>query len=278
MGDSVVNSALGSATEAASGVLDKFGAISDMASKFNPEEIFANLKNSLQFDNIWANIVGLKDMIPEPLVELYNTHTVPLTLLFIAVLVLFAFEGYKLFKMLVYVIGGVGAGILGYWKLGAMIPESIKTSIPENMDIYVLTAVVCALVAVLICKVAYTGAIGLLGVATGYLFGSKYIFEILLNSFSDLHSLINNDTFAFIVGTVFAAIFCIVFVLIFKHLFVVLSSFGCMVLASTMLQKILCPTADENLKTTFLIVGLVIGALAMIRQYKEEEKAMEIVF
>jgi hypothetical protein len=216
-------------------------------------------------------------MIPAPIMELYEKHNVIFMLAVACLLIMLAFEGYKIFKSLLYVIGAVGFGVAGYWYIAPKVPESISNMIPDTMESSVVVAIVCALVAVFICKFAYTAMLAILGGVSGYLLGSMYVFTVLTTAFSSLDSLINNNTFKTIVGGVFAAIFIPLFILIFKHLFIVGTSAVCSIGATVVLQKILVPGASEEIKTTFLLVGVVLAIITIIRQYKEESKSVEFL-
>ena len=62
-----------------------------------------------------------------------------------------------------------------------------------------------------------------------------------------------------------------------EHVFMVMTSFGCLIDAALLLQTLLVPNADWNIKICFVIVAVAIAIFALVRQYKEEEKASEIL-
>jgi hypothetical protein len=66
--------------------------------------------------------------------------------------------------------------------------------------------------------------------------------------------------------------------LMFKHVFMVGSSFGLLGFAGLLMQKLVAPTADDMLKFSFILFGVAVGIFAVVHQYKEEEKSLEIVF
>ena len=127
------------------------------------------------FENISGLFATLINMLPAPVLALYAEHTVPFLLVAICLLVLLAFEGYRIFKMLMFVGSAAVFGIGGYWYIAPLIPESAKALDLLNMD--ALIAVLCALLALFLTKCAYSFMIMLLGGAIGYYIGSTYVFD-----------------------------------------------------------------------------------------------------
>lgn len=236
-----------------------------------------SVQNVINFDALMAKIGGLVNLLPAPLQEIYNTHTVICLIGVAAVLCLLAFEGYKIFKMLLYAGGAVGFGVVGYWYIAPEVPANIKGMIPPIVDADVLIAILCALLAVFLCKCAYTFMIMILGGVCGYFLGSMYVYGLLLKHFNTLKFL-EMPVVKHIVGGAIAAVAVLLFILLFKHLFIIGTSFGGTIAAALLVQKILIPAADDNMKICFVILAVALGVFAVVRQYKEEEKATEIVF
>ena len=148
--------------------------------------------------------------------------------------------------------------------------------VPSIIDFSALVAVICAVIAIFLTRFAYDFMIAILGGAAGYFLGSMLIYNILVGYFDTLNFL-KSPYVSYIVGGIFAAIFGILFITLFKHVFMILTSFGCMIDAALLLQVLLVPNADWNVKICFILVGVAVAIFAIVRQYKEEEKAMEIV-
>ena len=219
----------------------------------------------------------LAKFLPENLAQMYSAYRVVCLLAVAAILLLLAVQGYKIFKSLLYVAGAVGFAYLGYTYLLPLIPENYLGYIPEMLDASVLVAVVCALVAVFLTRVAYNFMIMLLGGGCGYLLGSIVIYDIIIKHFNTL-TFLQLPAVKHIIGGVLASIFAVLFILLFKHLFMLITSFGGAACAAIVVQSILLPAADMPIKIAAIIVGIAFGIYCIVHQYKEEEKDLEIVF
>ena len=234
-------------------------------------------KNFLQLDAISGKLTELVNLLPAPILELYKTHTVIFMMVVACLLVLLAFEGYKIFKMLLFAGSAIGFGVVGFWYLAPIIPESIKAYVPAIVEVDALVAIALALLAIFLCKVAQPLMIMILGGLTGYLAGSTLVYNLLVNQFNTLEFL-KIDVVKHIVGGAIAAVMVLIFLLFFKHIYIVGTSFGGVIAAALMIQSILLPAADDSMKICFIILAIALGVFALVRQYKEEEKAMELVF
>lgn len=239
--------------------------------------VLESVQSFLNFETIATKIDELINMLPAPILELYQTHTVVSLLAVACILALLAFEGYKIFKMALYACSAIIFGLVGFWHIAPNIPDNIKAMIPEIVEFNVLIAIVGALLALLICKCAYSLMIMILGGAVGYLVGSTIVYDLLLTHFDTLEFL-QMDMVKHIVGGAIATVMALLFVLLFKHAFIIGTSFGGTVGAALIVQSILLPAADDNMKICFVILGIVLGIFGLVRQYREEEKAYEIVF
>ena len=234
-------------------------------------------KNFLKLDAIAGKLTELVNMLPAPILELYKTHTVIFLMVAACLLVLLAFEGYKIFKMLLFAGSAIGFGIVGFWYIAPLIPESIKSYVPAILEVNVLVAIALALLAIFLCKIAQPLMIMILGGLTGYFLGSTIVYTLLIDSFNTLDFL-RIDIVKHIVGGAIAAVMVLIFLLFFKHIYIVSTSFGGVIAASLMIQSILLPAADDSMKICFVILAIALGIFALVRQYTEEEKAMELVF
>lgn len=238
---------------------------------------FEVAKNAIPFDAIAGKLHELVNMLPAPILELYHGHTVIFMMVAAALLALFAFEGYKIFKMLLYAGSAVGFGIIGYWYIAPIIPDFIKAYVPSIVQFDVLVAVALALIALLLCKAAQPLMIMGLGGLSGYFLGSTFVYTLLVDYFNTLDFL-KAEAVKHIVGAAVASLMVLIFLLFFKHLYIVSTSFGGTIGAALLLQSILLPAADDSMKICFIILAISLGVFALSRQYTEEEKAMELVF
>ena len=230
--------------------------------------------------SIFSDLIpSVMALLPQHIVNLIEMYKPLFLLAAICVLSLLALEGYKIFKMLVYVGGAFAFGYLGITYLAPAIASSVVPMLPSELNINFpgLVAVVCALVAVFLTRCAYTFMIMVIGGVGGYFLGSTVICNLLVGYFNTLDFL-KGDMVKYIVGGVIAALLALISILLFKHIYMVATSFGGMVLSALLLQTIVMPTADNNVKICFIILGIAVGIYALVHQYKEEEKALEIVF
>ena len=224
-----------------------------------------------------GSLTGMINLLPPHLVGLIELYKPLILLAAICVVSLIAFEGYKLFKMLVYIGGAFAFGYLGITYLAPALAENIVPMLPENINYPGLVAVVCALLAVFLTRCAYTFMIMVIGGVGGYFLGSTVIYNLLVGCFNTLDFL-QGDMVKHIVGGVIAALLALIFILLFKHIYMLATSFGGMIACALLLQNIVMPSADENTQICFIILGVAVGIFALVHQYKEEEKALEIVF
>ena len=213
----------------------------------------------------------------EAIQAFYTDHKALCLIVAICLLALIGLEGYKLFKLVLYVGGAAGLAYCGYAFIAPMVSEYLVGTIPDFLSIEAVIAVVLGLLAIVLVRCAYSMAIMVLGSVAGYFFGSMFIHGQLVNFFSTLEFL-QGDTAKYIIGAVFVPIFGILFLLVFKHAFLILSSFGGMIGASYLLKMLLVPVADETIKFAFILFGAAVGLFAVVRQYKDESRSMEILF
>ena len=228
-------------------------------------------KSLLLLDQLKEKIMNLS--LFKSVLNIYAQHRVLVLLAAACILVLLAFEGYKLFKMSVYGGGAFVFGLLGLWYLAPKLPDAVRTIVPDILAFDALVALACALVAVFLARFAFKFMIMILGGVAGYFLCSMYIYNIMLNYFNTLDFL-KMDAVKHIVGGVFAALLALIFLLMFKHIFMVGTSFGGMIGASIFVRMMLIPTAEDSIKISFIVLGVAVAIFAVIRQYKEEEKKL----
>ena len=242
--------------------------------------VVESAKNLVSPDKITEMVGGLAGNLfglsPE-LLALYQEHTVPCLLVAVCLFTLLAFEGYKIFKLLMFVGSSIVFGIGGYWYIAPLIPADFKSMLPNIVNFDALIAILFGLLALFLTKCAYNFMIMVLGGAIGYYIGSTYVFSVLIDYFNTLEFL-NNDIVMHVVGGICAAIFVLLFVLLLKHVYILLTSFGGMICAALLTQQMIMPNGDQNIMICCVILGISIAIFAVVRQYREEEKSLEIVF
>lgn len=217
--------------------------------------------------------------IPAGVLEFYNTNLLLCQLGLICIFMLLALQGYKLFKMALYAGSAFLFGYIGLTYLAPVVSGYIAPYIAQfGIKVEALIAIVCALIAVFLTRCAYNFMILALGGVAGYFLGSSVVYGALVEHFHTLDFLTQFSAVKHIVGGILAGVLGILFILLFKHLFMVITSFGCSVGAAMILQALVMPGANDTIKIAFAIVGFAIGIYAIVRQYREEEKDMEIVF
>ncbi len=239
--------------------------------------ILESAKNVLMIDQISEKLLGLQAYIPDFILNFIAQYKVLCYIVAIALLVLLAFEGYRLFKMALYVVSAIGFGVVGYAFIGPFIVKYTQASTLEIVSTQVLVGLVCALLAIFLTRCAYNFMILMLGCGCGFAFGYFFVSLVLAKFFNTLEFL-QTDIVKIIIGVLFAAISGLLFILMFRHVFIIGSGFGCSVLAAILLRQILVPECDSNVKICFIVLGAALSIFAIVYQYKEEEKALEIVF
>ena len=245
-----------------------------------PEDL-ESVIGSFSFEKIWsqftAYIMGYvemaKGMIPAPVVEFYNTHTVVFLLALVCALALVAFEGYRFFRMLTYAGSAFLFGVVGYWYISPMLESTVKPMLPENIDYHALVGVACAAVAILLCQYAFNFTLLLLGGGVGYVIGTTVLYGFLVDYFNSL-TFLQDEKVKMIIGGVAAVFVAILFSLMFKLLFMLATSFGGSIAAALILKNMLVPTGDDNVKICFMAIGVAVAIFAMVRQRKQEENTV----
>ncbi|MBQ8302859.1 MAG: hypothetical protein IJX97_04875 [Clostridia bacterium] len=243
----------------------------------NVTAVWEQVKDVLLIDKVVNRLTQYWNMIPEWVFDFYYEHRLACLVVAICALCVIAFEGYKLFKMFMYILGPATFAICGYMWLAPIASQYAVGVIPDFIRVDALVAVVCALLAVFLTRCAHTLMIMILGGVTGYFFGYIYAWRVIRDFFNTLQFL-KDPVARYIISGVCAAVFVLLFILMFKHVFMVGSAFGCLAFAGLLLQKLVVPCADDMMKWCFIICGAVIGGFAVVHQYKEEEKSLEIVF
>ena len=238
--------------------------IGDISGAFSPEQIMAKAVAFGQ--GLLAKLLG---MIPESVMNIYNQHTVLCMLAAICILALIAYEGYRFFKAIAYTGSAFLFGLVGYWYIAPALADKLQPMIPDILDYKATVAVACSALAIVLCRYAFNFVLLAIGGGAGFILGSGMVYNYIVAYFNTLPFL-QSDNVKKIVGGVVAVIAAILCVMLFKLVFSLATSFGGMVGAAVLLQMILIPAAEQQVKTVFIAAGVVLGIVAIIRQRKQE--------
>lgn len=245
--------------------------VGDISAALAPEQLMAKAGAFVQ--GLIAKLLG---MIPESVMNIYNQHTVLCMLAAICVLALVAYEGYRFFKAVTYTGSAFLFGLVGYWYVAPALADKLQGAIPDILDYKATVAVACSAAAVLLCRYAFNFVLLAIGGGAGYILGSGMAYNFIVGYFNTL-SFLQSDNVKKIVGGIVAVIAAMVFVLLFKLVFSVATSFGGMVGAALLLQMILVPGAEQQVKTVFIAIGVVFGIISIIHQRKQENDLAFII-
>ena len=245
--------------------------IGDISGAFSPEQIMAK---AIAFGQ--GLLTKLLGMIPESVMNIYYQHTVLCMLAAICVLCLIAYEGYRFFKAVTYTGSAFLFGLVGYWYVAPALADKLQPMIPEMLDYNATVAVACSAIAIVLCRYAFNFVLLAIGGGLGYFFGGSLVHGFIASYFNTL-SFLQTDNVKNVVSGIVAVIAAMIFVLLFKLLFCLLTSFGSMVGAALLLQMILIPGAEQQVKTVFIAAGVVLGIAAIIRQRKQENDLAFII-
>lgn len=246
--------------------LSQIGQIGGSIGSFDINAIIGKIGEF--FNGLVAKAVAL---VPAQIMDLYNQHKVLVLLALVCLLVLVAFEGYRFFKMLTFAGSAFAFGFVGFWYVAPYLQPSLDPIIPDILDYHVTVAVICSLIAVLLCAFAFNFMIFILGAVDGFFFGTTVAYAILMNHFGSL-AFLNNDTTKYILGGIIALFGAMIFSLIYKVIAMGLTAFGGSIGALLVLQSILIPGADDSIKVSCVILGAVLAILALIYQHKAQEQ------
>lgn len=208
-----------------------------------------------------------------------NTISFPVAVLAIGFVVLFAIQGYKIFKSCLYVASCIAFAFVGNLYLGPIADKFISPYIPEGIyiNLGVIVAVLCALTAFLITKFAYKIMIFILGGGVGFALGYFFLGGFLARKLPSL-AFLSHWVANIIVGIVLGLICALFFVVAFKHIYIIGFSIGGMGLVGYILYKLIIGSPNKIVMFCFIGVAAVIGIFVARHQYVEDEKATQYYF
>ena len=233
-------------------------------------------RSAFLLDKVYHKLLSYLDFIPDSVKNFYYENRILCYMVAIAGLFLLAFEGYKLFKLGLYVLTGAGFGYATYALVGPYAEQVLSDKLPEIIDIKVVCGFVVGLIFVLITKFLYKFIVMIIGLGCGYLFGYVYVWRVLVANFPTLQ-FVQTPTARYIIGFIFGAFAALIFLFVFKHAVIIGTGVGCPVFAAYLASKILVPGGDASVKICFMVLGAAVAVFATVRQYREEERAVSII-
>ena len=215
--------------------------------------------------------------IPGPIMDFVRGHKDLVFIVMIGLLVLVAFEGYRMVRGCIYVGAGVGLAAVAYIFAGKFIPAEVLAKVPEQLQVKAIIAILCGVIGVVLVKVAYKAVVFFIGAAVGFVGGYLIVARIIAKFFNSLAFL--NTKIAFIAIAGICALLCaIIFVLAFKHICMIGSGVGGMAAAALLAGRMIMPTMSTAVLLCIVLAGVLGGILCTVYQYKVEERANEIIF
>ncbi|MBR6736908.1 MAG: hypothetical protein IKL82_00895 [Clostridia bacterium] len=213
-----------------------------------------------------------------------------LAIIAVAILVLIlAFNSYKMFKLLIGIAGAVGGAYAGYTFLVPLLP--LEGVLP-GVNLGAVIALACAGIGALVGYFLYMVGIFAIGGWVGWTIGLSILASIV--SSGSTAEFFQQEYAVYIFGGVGALILAILFVSLFKHVMIIIPSLVLCTSISSVLGLYVgfdfkqIPAILSELKlgnpveidftTTiivigvFAVIGLIVGIFAMSHQYKVEKE------
>lgn len=192
----------------------------------------------------------------------------PIAIIIVLLFTALAFYSYSLFKKSVELAGAISLGALGYYLSDFIIFGAATESAEGNIDVCALIGIGCAILGAIVAHSVYKLAIFASGSAIGYALGSVVLTEIGNSIESDA---LSNPAIVATFSTVSALVLGALFLVAFKPLYIFTTSLGGMVIASYVLISTVFVNDTDARSISAIIVGLVVGAIAVIYQYKNDD-------
>ena len=216
---------------------------------------------------------------PSEILTFINNISFPIAVLAIGFIVLFAIQGYKIFKSFLFVASCIAFAFVGKTYLGPITAKYVGPYIPSNISINVdiIVALLCALIAFLITKYAYRFMIFILGGGVGYVAGHFFVAGFLARKLPSL-GFLSSSLANIVVGVVLALMCALFFVIAFKHIYIIALSIGGMGAVGYILYKLIMVNPNKLVMLCFIGFCCGIGIFAARHQYIEDDKATQFYF
>ena len=218
--------------------------------------------------NILSLIELFKGNIPENLKGFFGSFSTPVLIVAVTVGVAVAFFGYKLFRASLAVIGAIFFGTAAN-LFYPTISTFMGNFTVESLDMRTTTVIAAALIGALLMRYLHKLALFLAGGIFGWSFGAVALYA-LLPRLSEIEFL---KTEAGVYTALIASVllFAILTPLLFKLLFIFLTSVLSLTACAVAVAMSLFNSADYTVLTVSAVMGLALGFVAMVYQYRAAE-------
>lgn len=217
-------------------------------------------------------------MIPEQIAVYYRDYTLLVSLALVVVLGLLAFFGYRIFKSVLIIGGGVIGGTLAGIHLTPLIAPYVATYIPTWISLNAAIGVVVGLVAALLCWKAVKLVIFAGGAAVGYIFVGPMAAGWLATAVPSIAEVATSSVGSIIVSVVTALVCALVLYIFFKLIFIVATSIGCPAAIGFVLLYTVIPQPADDQVILALAIGAALGLIALYYQFKTNARVRSFRF
>ena len=205
----------------------------------------------------------------EELLATVSGFEFPIMLITVICLTFFAYYGYNLFRKALFVVGAVIFGAAGSLYLSPIILTTLGEAAPQNVNVSVVTGIICAVLGAVLIRFLYKFALFICGTLFGYTAGCL-ILAPLLAQVTKVEWFLT-QTGMVVIGAALAIILGIVCVTLFKPVFIISSAIPGMIYSGATLGASIFVSSDEVAVTVCSVIGLLVGMHAAYYQFKHSE-------
>lgn len=206
---------------------------------------------------------------PEEVITLLTTYFFAVMLASAVALVVFAFWGFKIFRVCLPLGGAIAFGAVGNLLIAPLVTGAIGGEAlylgSFGIDIAAAIGVVCAILGAVIMGVFFKFALFLLGAGTGYVVGAN-VFYMIGNGATE--GFFASNVAFYIVAAVAALIVAILFVLLFKYIYIFVTSVGGLAEVGAIIALTLMVDIIPVVLYAAMAVGAIVGIFAMVYQIR----------
>ncbi len=176
--------------------------------------------------------------------------------------VVYAFFGYKLYKISMAMGGAIIFGLIGYIVSAFMLSSIV---LPLGIDLPAVIGLVCAGLGAIVAHYLFRFNMMMIGIVLGFVLGS---FVVLPMVQSFMPALLEVESAKYWIVGVCLFLCSALFVICYRFVFVTFCSVLGMTIVSTLAGMMIFPASGLFVWILFAVIGFVIGIFAAIRQYR----------
>jgi len=213
---------------------------------------------------------AIEEYVSADLMSLLESYFFIAALVCVLVGGLVALYSYKVFRIVLVLVGSLVFGAVGGIFLGPWL-EEVLTFIPETINFSAILGFLLAILGGFIMHFFLKFALFVTGAAIGW-FG-MYVFGLpfLTLQFPDVE-FFSSDAGKILLPILAAIILGVLFIFLFKFLFIVITAFGGMTFSAFFAVIAVMPSFDTIALIVLLAIGVVAGICATVFQYKSNSK------